>query len=116
MGLTEKQTKAAEALATRTSDESIKDVCERAGISQPTLWRYRQDDEFRKLVDQCIEERTWSDRGPVLAAIARKAKEGDVQAARLFLQHRGELTEKHEVQQTLREVKVSERAAGPAPK
>ena len=98
MGLSEKQTKAAEILATRAPGETIESVCERAGISQPTLWRYRQNEEFRAAVDRRVEELTWTDRGPVLRALAAKAKKGDVQAIRLFLQWRGELVEKHQVQ------------------
>ena len=116
MALNEKQRKAAEALATRGPDEEIREVEKRAGVSKATLWRYRQNEEFRKAVEGRIAELTWGERGPILRALMNKAKGGDVQATRLFFQWRGELTEKHEVNQTLREVTISERAAGASPK
>ena len=111
MALTEKQVQAAEALATRLPYESLGEVCKRAGVSLPTLWRYRQKEEFRQAVDERIQDVTWAERGPILHALTNKAKEGDVQAVRLLMQWRGELVEKSQVEQTVREVKVSERAA-----
>lgn len=116
MSLSDKQAKVAEALATRPPDESPDAFCKRVRVPRTTLWRYRKNEDFRKAVDERVADLTWKERGPILSALMNKAKEGDVQAARLFFQWRGELTEKHEVQQTLREVMVSERAAGPAPK
>ena len=99
MALNDKQRKAAEAVATRGPDEEMREVEKRAGVSKATLWRYRQNDEFRDAVEERIADLTWQERGPILKALMNKAKEGDVTAIRLFLQWRGELIERKDVRQ-----------------
>ena len=97
MELSEQQFKVAEALALRSPGESLMDVAKRAGVSKATLWRYRQEDGFCEAVRQRIRDITWADRGPVIRALTNKVLEGDVPAIRLWLQWRGELVEKSEV-------------------
>ena len=86
-----------------------------ADVTRKSLWEWWKLEAFRKAVRERVEKLTEAERTPILNALFREAKSGDVPAMRLFFQLRGELTEKHEVQQTLREVKVSERAAGLRP-
>ncbi len=114
--LTAKQLKGVEAISTRGPDETLEEVATRAGVTRKSLWEWWQLEAFRTAVRERVEKLTEAERTPILNALFREAKSGDVPAMRLFFQLRGELTEKHEVQQTLREVMVSERAAGPAPK
>ena len=109
--LTAQQLKAAEALATRTPDETLDDVGERAGVTRKTLWVWWKQDAFREAVRERVQALGASEQGPILQALFKEAKGGDVPAIRLFLQWSGDLVEKQQVEQTVREVKVSERAA-----
>ena len=114
--LTAKQLKGVEALATRAPDETLEQVAKRADVTRKTLWEWWKKDAFKSAVRERVEDLSEADRAPIIKALVGQARDGDVPAIRLWLQWRGELTEKHEVNQTLREVSVSERAAGPAPK
>ena len=114
--LTTKQLKGVEALSTRGPEETYQEVAKRAGVTRKSLWEWWKLEAFRTAVRERVEKLTDAERTPIINALVRTAKSGDVSAMRLFFQLRGELTEKHEVNQTLREVTISERAAGASPK
>ncbi len=107
MPLSEQQRQGAEVFATRGADDRLEDLAAEVGVTRKTLWAWRKDPEFQDAVRERIEYHTWQERGPIFRALCEAAKGGDVAAIRLYLQHRGELVEKQQIDQRVVEVKVS---------
>lgn len=71
--------------------------CAQVGIAESTLWRWRQDPEFNKYLVDRVHKYTDSAVADGYMAVIRKMKMGDVAAAKLFFELRGEIKQKHEV-------------------
>jgi len=95
--LTAKQLKGVEALATLGPKESMDAAAKRVGVTRKSLWKWWKTDTFREAVQDRISELSLAERGPVIRALVEQAKGGDVRAIRLFLQWRGEMIERREV-------------------
>ncbi|MDT8902196.1 phBC6A51 family helix-turn-helix protein [Anaeroselena agilis] len=71
--------------------------CAQVGIAESTLWRWRQDPAFNKYLQDRVHKYTDSAVADGYMAIIRKMKMGDIPAAKLFFELRGEIKQKHEV-------------------
>ncbi len=59
-------------------------------INESTLYRWRQDEEFQNELYKRTNELLREKRPSIYCALAKKAINGDVPAARLILQHLGD--------------------------
>lgn len=95
--LTNKQLLALEAIATRTPDESMSDVAQRAGISRTTLWRYMSDDTFYIALQLRVRNVSRSFMPAIMKGLCIAAAKGDAGCQRIYWQLAGKLQESIEV-------------------
>ena len=75
-----------------------KEITEQTGISSPTLRYWLSDPEFSDRVYKRYMEVAGMELPPVIKAMIEEAKLGNVQAARLILEHFGKLENKVKIQ------------------
>tara|TARA_R100000458_G_C8261745_1_gene237161 strand:+ start:57 stop:731 length:675 start_codon:yes stop_codon:yes gene_type:complete len=85
-----KKIKAIELLAFN-HDMTDKEVAVECGVSPQTLVAWKKDPEFIEAIYKSYMTEFGSELPGVLAAVVREAKSGNVQAARLVLEHSGKL-------------------------
>jgi hypothetical protein len=80
----------------------VREMQEKLGVHGQTLYKWRKDKRFqdalRKRADELNADVATTQE--VLNAVQAAAKNGDIKAAQLWLQYRGELTQKTEIQVT----------------
>ena len=72
-------------------DISIKEVADKVGVTYKIVKHWREDPEFHLAVYNCYMNEFDSKLPSILDAMVREAKEGNVQAGRLILEHSGKL-------------------------
>ena len=72
-------------------DITLEQVASKLGINETTVEFWRRDPEFHLAVYNCYMSEFDSKLPSVLDAMVREAKEGNVQAGRLVLEHSGKL-------------------------
>ena len=70
---------------------SIKEVAAKVGVTYKVVKNWREDPEFHLAVYNCYMNEFDSKLPSILDAMVREAKEGNVQAGRLILEHSGKL-------------------------
>ena len=68
-----------------------KEVADKIGVSYKVIKNWREDPEFHLNIYNCYMNVFDSKLPSILDAMVREAKEGNVQAGRLILEHRGKL-------------------------
>lgn len=78
----------------------VREMQEKLGVHNQTMYKWRKDKRFqdalRKRADELNADVATTQE--VLNAVQSAAKNGDIKAAQLWLQYRGELTQKTEIQ------------------
>lgn len=95
---TPKQLNMQHLLANPFDERSDKEKCEEVGITQMTLWRWRRlagwNDTVHAIALRCIGHKS----PDVLKGLYRRARTGDPQAVKLFLEVIGKYTEKRQLE------------------
>ena len=76
---------------TMADTESINQICQKAGITLATYYKYIKEPEFMKHVNYAIDLACKSRKSKVIQALFRKAESGNVQAIRTVLEYDGSL-------------------------
>jgi len=70
-------------------NESVDEVCKRAGISRQTYYKYSKDPEFSKLINQTTLNACTMRQNFVVSALLKRAESGNIPAIRTVLETRG---------------------------
>lgn len=81
-----KRKKVAELLADPDYLGNIKQICEKADISRSTFYRWLEEEEFKKQVDNIIGIYTDAELGAVWKALIRECKKGEIPAIKLYFE------------------------------
>ncbi|AQX56041.1 phBC6A51 family helix-turn-helix protein [Priestia flexa] len=82
---------------------SLKEISEKASISERQLRNWRNDSRFQNLVAQKTRQNVKEVIPNVLEAVVQRAIEGSAKHAELVLKYEGLLTDRHEVVATVPE-------------
>jgi len=91
------QSKFAEKWLDYSKRQTLKDVAKEIGIAHSTIWRWHQNPDFVKWINNQSFEMLKSSLNGVYRALVRKAESGDVHAIKLYLENIGEFVEKSEI-------------------
>jgi AcrR family transcriptional regulator len=94
---TPKQRAALEAASEMGLRRSVSAICNAAGVSRESFYRWMRDDaNFREAWDTAWQSASRRQLNGVLAAMVERALSGDVPAARLVAELAGAIKQKHE--------------------
>lgn len=86
-GLTERQIGIIQAILEKDPEDTWEQVAERLKISRRTLYAYRQDPQMQEVLLAATLDILKSELIDVVKALARKAKQGNVGAAKVMLEY-----------------------------
>lgn len=87
--LSGKKKELAEMLTNPDFHGTIKDLCERVGVSRSSFYRWLDNKEFVSYVNALIDKYTDSELSAVWKSLIYRAKSGDVQAIKLYFELKG---------------------------
>lgn len=91
------QLKAIETYANLGPTAKESEVADTVGVTRKTLWEWRKEREFCEAIAETVRKNLAQHFGGIFDALIRKAKTGQVPAAKLILEAAGMISEKHEV-------------------
>ena len=83
---TESQVRTLGVFLTAEEDVSIRELCKRSGIDSSTFYRWMQRPDFRRWWNDATESVLRGARAGVLAALTKRAEQGDLSAIKVWLQ------------------------------
>lgn len=87
--VTAKQMQVAQMLANPDETLTKREISEACNISRATLYNWLADENFNKYLDSIIYKYTDAEVAEVWKSLCRKAKNGDVNAIKLFFEMKG---------------------------
>ena len=94
--LTQKQINAL-ALFVNPTIDSITEIAEKAGVSRQTIYSWMDNTEFKEALNKKIDQYTDSQTSSVWKSLIAQAKQGNVQAIKLFFEMRGKYRDRKEI-------------------
>jgi predicted DNA-binding protein YlxM (UPF0122 family) len=77
--------------------DSITKIAERAGVSRQTIYDWMDDEEFKQVLNKKIDKYVDSQTAHVWKSLIAQAKQGNVQAAKLFFEMQGKYRDRKEI-------------------
>lgn len=96
--------KVAEMLTNPDYTGSISEICQSAGVSRNTFYRWMKEPEYLAYIQEQIDSFTDYELSAVWKSLIAKCKNGDVQAIKLYFELKGKYSLKVEVSEKLSDV------------